>query len=151
MPDEISVETTPRDLLRRMEKYPDKLDKLMAKAMEASLLTLQEKTPAYPPQPVGTPYERTGALGGSLGVAQEGGISGVPDIKLVKKLGRGNYQGEFGSRLHYAKWVIGTQRQARHMRHWWKMKDVAKAAEPKITEIFEKLSESIARFLDGKG
>jgi hypothetical protein len=152
MPDEVTIKTTPPDLLKRMEKYPKQLDEEMKVTMGAALLEFQEKTPAYPPQPVGTPYRRTGVLGGSLGVAQGGGVSGTPDIKLIRKLGQGNYQGEFGSRLHYAKWVIGTQTQAwMHRGRWWRMKDVAKRAEPKIIKLFKELTEDLARFLEGRG
>jgi hypothetical protein len=145
----LEVKTTPPDLVDRMRRYERVLDGRARKTMESALLAVQEKVPSYPVY--SSPYRRTGELGRSLGASQSGGVAGQPDIKLVRKLGTGNYEGQFGSRVSYAQYVIGEHTQARHMGHWWTMKTIARRARRKIERLFNELSESLARYLEGQG
>lgn len=154
MPDEsrIDIITTPPDLLKRMSAYPDQLDGVMQEAAKAGLLIIHESVPPYPPQKQGSKYVRTGLLGRSMGVGQSGGQVGQPDIYLVKKVGEGSYEGEFGSNVEYAPKVIGEQSQEAFFkeRGWWTTKTIAQKATAKINELYEKVAEQMAAWLDGK-
>jgi hypothetical protein len=147
---EVRVVITPPDLLKRMAAYPRRMDKTMRLTMTAALLVLQEKTPRYPTRQ--SSYKRTGGLGRSLGVSQQASRLGDADIWVVRPMGGGHYRGEYGTRLEYAKWVIGERTQAwMHRGIWWTMRTVVQRGERKVIEVFEKAAESMARFLDGQG
>jgi hypothetical protein len=68
----------------------------------------------------------------------------------TKKLG-GGYEGQFGTRVEYAPFVIGDDTQAGHMGHWWKISKVAELSKDKITRIFQTMADKLAKWLDGKG
>lgn len=148
----ITVTTTPPDLLQRMQRYPQKLDGVMRTAAEASLLVIHENVPPYPDQLPDSTYVRTGTLGRSMGVGMTGGQLGQPDIRTIKKVGSGFYEGEFGSKLDYAPQVIGeeTQRPFFAARGWWTTRDIAKAATAKIVRVYEAAARNLAAFLDGR-
>lgn len=155
MPDKsnVTITTTPPDLLRRMEKYPQQLDGVMRETARAALLVIQENVPAYPQQEPDSKYTRTGLLGRSMGVGQSGGQLGQPDIYLVKKVGDGSYEGEFGSNVDYAPQVIGEQSQKAFFkkRGWWTTKTIAQKATAKVNKVYELAAEKMAAWLDGKG
>jgi len=132
----IEIIYNPPDLLQRMRRYPKKLDSELEEAMDKSLAEVWAKVPQYPPEPPGSSYVRTLTLGRSLGTGGTGGAtSGSPDIKDVKRIGEGNYEGRFGTRLYYAQYVIGSQTQAKHM--------------TQIRRIFDKMAEKLVDFLGG--
>lgn len=149
----VKIMTTPPDLLKRMERYPQQLDGVMQETAKASLLVIWENVPAYPTQKPDSSYVRTGLLGRSMGVGQSGGQIGQPDIYLVKKVGSGEYEGEFGSNVEYAPQVIGEQSQKPFFkeRGWWTTKNIAKKATTKVNQVYEKAAERMAAWLDGKG
>lgn len=146
---DIDVKTTPPDLIRRMGNYPHRLDQAMKKTTEAGLLVVWEHVPSYPDRP-GSRYERTGQLGRSLGVGQNGGTLGVPDIFTVKKHGSTEWHGDFGSNLDYAQDVVGEFGQKPiHKGIWWTMKTIAKRAAAKVIRLYENTSEEMVKFLEG--
>lgn len=139
------------EIIQRMQKFPDKLSKVLETGMKASLLALWEKVPPYPNPPQDSTYRRTGTLGRTLGSSEGGGKgSATPSIYETRKLGNG-MEGKFGTNLDYAPYVIGEQSQARHMRHWWKTSKIAKDAKSKIEQVWKGIAKSLADFLDGKG
>lgn len=146
----LEIRTTPPDLLQRMSKYPAQLDGVMRKTMEASILHLQASVPGYPPPPPNSNYRRTGQLGRSLGVAQEGGTIGPPSIKAIRKVGPG-YEGIFGTNLNYAPDVIGEGTQkAVHAGRWWTMKTVADRAREGVVKLYQVAADRMAAWLDGR-
>ena len=150
MEPKITVEMTPPDLIKRMGRYPKKLDATLKKTMEASLLHVQGSVPSYPPETPAQTYRRTGTLGRSLGVAQSGSTLGQPDIKLVRPLGASGYRGEFGTNLSYAPPVIGEGTQTKAFKgRWWTMKTVADRATKGVVRLHDKAAELMARFLEG--
>ena len=151
MSDPIRIEYNPRDLPQRFARWPKVVEREMRKTMEASLLTFHENVPSYPSRPPNK-YVRTGTLGKSLGVSQAGGIIGKSDIYDIRKLGGSNYEGAFGSQLHYAQYVIGDSTQAyMHRGIWWTMKIIRRRAVNKINRLFSDMMEDLAQFLEGKG
>ena len=150
MSDPIEVITTPPDLIQRMQRYPQQLDATMNKTAAAAIVTVLENVPSYPRRP-NSSYRRTGTLGRSLGVGQGGAPIGSPDIMQVKRLGTGQYEGTFGSRLSYAPDVIGDPGQKPiHKGIWWTIADVAKRATPKVIKLYEQVSEQMVKFLEGR-
>lgn len=147
---DVRIEITGLTELRaRFAAFPDKFNKVVHKTLDTVLLILSEFVPPYPPRPETSTYTRTGALGRTLGSGQAGGATGLgAEIHEVKQLGSGTWQGEWGTRLSYAPYVIGTFQQAGHMGHWWRIITVAQRAFPKITEAFERMAQVLARFLD---
>lgn len=149
MPDPIEVTTTPPDLIQRMQRYPAQLDAAMQKTAKAAILTVHENVPPYPRRP-NSSYRRTGTLGRSLGVGQGGGPIGSADIMQVKRLGTGQYEGTFGSRLSYAPDVVGDPGQKPiHKGIWWTITDVANRAAPKVVRLYEEVSKQMVKFLEG--
>jgi hypothetical protein len=142
MPDEIVIKTDPPDLFQRLNGYEAKLEGEMGKSMDKALFHVQDSVPDYPEYQ--SSYRRTGTLGRSLH------IGGMGNVKDVKQTG-GDVVGKFGTRVKYAQYVIGSETQARHMRHWWRMKDVKKKAEPGVRRIFEAMAKKVAGWLNGKG
>ena len=139
----IEVVMNPPDLLQRMARYPKELDREMNKTTEEAVLYVHASVPPYPAVPVGSTYARTETLGRTLGI-------GHPDnIKTVKRIGQGRYEGRFGTRLYYAPHVIGELTQARHMRHWWTMKTVKEKAQTGIQKLFDKMAGRMVKFLGG--
>ncbi len=135
------------ELITRMNAYPAEMTKVAAVGMSASLNALWESVPPYPqvPNPV-----RDGTLAKSLGSGESGGASGgQPDIYTIRKLGGGNYEGTFGTRLSYSVYVIGEMQAWFHYR-WWVIKDVAERAAGKINEIWQAVGDRLAKFLEGK-
>lgn len=136
------------EVMSRMEKYPDQLRQVQQVGVDATMLTLNESVPSYPPQPgSGSAYDRTGTLGRSLGSGEGGGAAGQADIFEVHALGDG-FEGRFGTALDYAPNVIGDEDQAAHMGYWWQMKDVAERAAGKIERIWQDIGEKLAAFLE---
>jgi hypothetical protein len=136
-------------LIRRMQAYPEKLKSVIFVTMDATLLTLWESVPPYPPKPSNSSYTRTGTLGRSLGSGEGGGQgSGTPSIFESKELGGFGYQGRFGTNLNYAEYVIGDDTQASQNSHWWVMKTVASRAKEKIDRLWKNLASQMAEFLE---
>lgn len=126
--------------LARLRAWPDKLRDLLRLGMQSTLLVMQEHVPDYPPQPVGSDYVRTGTLGRSLGAR-----GGQADIYEVRE-GSGYTEGAFGSRLGYARYVVGdyASQQAGHMRHWWTVpQDLLRRSLDKIEAVWTRIGEEI--------
>ena len=141
----IEVKFKPPDLPQRMMRYPDEMRREMDKTMKQSLAHVQGSVPSYPSPPSGSSYIRTGTLGRSIG------IGGKAEIYEVKAFGRG-YEARLGTRLSYARYVIGGQTQAwMHKGRWWTTKTVADKAKPGIMRLFDALSRRLVAFLEGHG
>ena len=141
----IEVKLTPPDLLERLNGYEKRLEGEMKLAMIRSMFHVQDSVPSYPvyPKPPST-YDRTGTLGRTL-------TAGHPShVRSVKNVGDGVVEGQFGTRLEYAPFVIGDDTQARHMGHWWTMKTVKAKAEKGIKRIFDKMGDKLAGWIEGK-
>jgi hypothetical protein len=136
------------ELQARFAEFPDKLHGLMNKALEASLYSIWESEPGYPPPPEESGYTRTGQLGRSLGISEGGGQEGKPDIFEV----HGYESAEFGTNLYYGPYVIGDPQAYEsegRFAHWWKLTvDVLNDALPKIQQVFETMAEHAAAWLD---
>lgn len=167
-----------KELIQRLQDYPDKLHQGMQKGMEDTLLVMAESIPPYPPQidPIQGPqaapvrfttkgginvefiakvpgqYRRTGTLGRTLGSSVEGGASGgKADIYEIRGLGSA-IEGHFGTNLKYAPYVIGDHDQAKiHQGRWWTLSKVKDDALPKIQRIWQYLADAMAKFAEGHG
>lgn len=138
------------ELLERMKKYPLEMVKGIALTMSASLITLWENVPPYPPPPPNSKYDRTGTLGRSLGSNEGGGVGEEPSVFTIRKLGSG-FEGRFGTNLDYAPYVIGDDTQAEiHSGRWWNLRFVANKASEKINRLWQTLGDKMAAFLEGK-
>ena len=141
-----------KELLTSMRRYPVELAKSVAVNMAASLNVFWESMPAYPPEPPNSTYTRRGTLGKSFGSGMSGGAVGSPSIYRIRQLGAGNFEGQFGSNLEYAPFVVGDTTQAQiHAGRWWQMKDVATMATEKVKRLWQSLADKLAAFLEGKG
>jgi len=144
-----------KELISRFDELPENVQQAMLEAMNVSLTVLHENVPPYIPQVVPpSVYRRTGTLGGSFGVSQTGGKMGEPDIKKVERKGS-FYQGEFGSNLGYAPYVVDPDRQAYMHRPgykgrpgWWTVEDIAKRAKDKIETLWKDAVTDIKEFLE---
>jgi len=138
------------EVIEKLDNYPKMLNEMISETTEASLLTLWENVPPYPPEPENSTYRRMGTLGRSLGSGAQGGKDGQPDIMEVRPLGSGvGYEGQFGSRLDYAPLVIGDDLQAGHMGHWWKISKVAELAADKINRLYQTMVDKLVEFMNG--
>ena len=153
MPDLVEIRVNPPDLFKRMAKYPKELDRAMEEASNKSLLHLWAKVPEYPQQRPGSTYRRTFTLGRSLGSSMGGSfyMGGRADIHEVKRLGQGKYEARFGTRVHYAPHVIGSDTQWPLFQRlgWWTMRDVKERAEQGIIKIFNDMAAKLVDFLGG--
>lgn len=147
----IEIKFTPPDLIRRMQNYPRELNRLMKETNKASLLALHEKVPPYPSPPENSTYTRTGTLGRTLGVSEDGGKIGNPSIFEQRKLGTSGYEGTFGTNLEYAGYVIGEQQAWMHVGRWWTLRTVMNRAYGKILKLHKIAAEGMVAFLEGKG
>lgn len=149
----VTMETNPPDLVKRMERYPDKLDTELHKAHTAALVVLHKGIPGYPSPPPNSTYIRTGSLARGLGSTMGGGASGVPSIYKTDKLGSGAFESAIGStNPEYNAIVIDEQGQAAvHAGRWWTNKEWLEQNMGGITQSFEDASIVMADFLDGKG
>lgn len=139
------------ELRLRYRMFPRQVDIALNRATEASLYAFQENVPPYPPQPSGSRYIRTGWLGRSLGVGVYGGRMGRSEIWQVRKVG-GGFEGKFGTALKYAPYVIGNRGQQSGFmsQYWWRLEQVPGKAYNKIKQIFEGVTNTLAKLLDGK-
>lgn len=135
------------ELLQRLSAYPQKVKKALKTTMDYSLLSIAEAVPPYPAAPSTSTYVRTGTLGRTLTVGGESNIYEVHD--------NGDYlEGEFGTNLEYAPFVIGDpeSEQAAHMSYWWTLPvTVLNKALGKIQEGWQALADELADYLAGKG
>lgn len=140
------------EIRQRMEMYPVKYTEEVARAVATSMLVLQENIPPYPPQPSDSTYERTGTLGRSIGITQQGGRVGQPSIFKIRRVGGMDFEGRFGTNLKYAPRVIGdrSQQSSFFSQYWWRLEQVIGPSYRKINEIFGKLTANLAKFLAGK-
>ena len=141
------------ELIRRMQQFPERLEASMRETMQAALLTLWENVPPYPAPPAGSSYDRTGTLGRTLGSGEGGGTGGgQPDVYEVREMGSG-FEGQFGTNLDYAPYVIGDEEQNPYhtVNGWWRMSFIKNRAQEKIEGLFNTMGEKIAEFLEGKG
>jgi hypothetical protein len=142
MPVELVIDGL-EESIEKMKAAPQQLKRGMRVAMDASLLALHESVPPYPAPPPDSTYRRTGTLGRTLGVG-----GGKPDIyRVIDKSEQ--FEGQFGTKLKYAPYVIGDVEQARmHRGRWWTMSKIGEAAKDKITQIWSRLVEEIAKRFD---
>ena len=147
----VRMETTPRDLQRRLGNFNRKKKEVLRITNEASLLVLHENVPSYPDRPAST-YDRTGTLGRKLGSSESGGKAGSPDIFEQKPLGQSGWRGSFGTNLDYAVHVISEEQQARiHRGIWWTMKTIADKAQNKIIRLHDRATAKMANYVNGVG
>jgi hypothetical protein len=141
-------------ILQRMQQFPQKLKSAMFRTLSSSIIALQGAIKPYPPKPADSTYKRTEILGKSLGSGYQGGRVGAVDkttgIATVEQ--RHRYQvATFGTRVQYAKYVIGEGTQAAvHKGRWWTLVAVAKSARPNIEKLFQAMANGLARWLDGR-
>lgn len=141
-----------KELLSQMTKFPMELTKIVAVTMSTSLNTLWESVPPYPPQDSMAHYRRTGTLGRSLGSSMSGGVGGGgPSIYKVRQLGEGSYEGEFGTNLEYAHFVIGENQAGMHKSNWWNIRNIAERSAEKINRLWQTAGDLLAQFLDKQG
>lgn len=147
--DLIEIHINPPDLFSRFERYPKELEKEMRFTLDQSLHHVWGSVPAYPQQRANSSYRRTGTLGRTLGISMQGGQSGKAEIFTIKSIGSSKYEARFGTRLHYAPQVIGTQTQKALFKslRWWTMEDIRKKAEPGIVKLFNLMAERLVKFL----
>jgi len=144
----IEIKLTPPDLLERLNGYTPELEKKMKETMTEALDHVLDSVPSYPVY--SSSYQRTGTLGRTLTIV------GDPEhVHDVKTIGKGVVEGQFGTRLEYAPYVIGDpskpkgERQAEHMRHWWTIITVKAKAEDGVKSIFENMTKKLAGWLGG--
>lgn len=142
------------ELRQRFAAFPDKYNKSLQKTMQAVLLKVWELVPAYPSPPPNSSYRRTGTLGRTLGVSAGGGRAGRPDIYEKRQAG-GYHEARFGTRLEYARYVIGDKSSEQAWMHegrWWTIpQDLFEKVREPIEKLFEIATEEMAKWLDGKG
>lgn len=150
MTDYINLKTTPPDLLKRLERYPQETQQVMEKTGQASLLILHENVPSYPNPFPDQKYRRTGQLGRSLGSSMGGGAVGRADVSKVTAVGSTGFEVRFGTNLHYAPDVIGANQKPMFKGRWWQFATIAQRATPKIVKAYEITTRKLVDFLDGK-
>ena len=138
------------EIRTRFTQFPQAYNRVVKTKLETLLLVIWEKVPPYPGKPAESKYTRTGTLGRTIGISEAGDKSGNPDIYKVNQHGGVYDEGRFGTALEYAPYVIGTK-QASWNSHWWKLEDVPKKAQAKITSLVNKTATSMVNFLNGKG
>lgn len=140
----------------RWKNFPKWYREVSRQAMNGAMQIIWSEVPSYPPPPSDSKYIRTGTLGRSIGMSTGAhpslgkSMGGKPDIFRVKQ-SAGMTQGNFGTRLNYAQYVIGSEEQSKvHRDAWWTLDGtVKKAAEPRIKDVFAKAFKALARALDG--
>ena len=144
-----------KEIKARFKNFPKWYKEVSRQAMNGAMQIIWSEVPSYPPPPSDSKYVRTGNTGRSLGISTGAHpalgktMSGKPDIFRVKQ-SSGLTTGKFGTRLNYAKYVIGKDTQAPHNAHWWTLDgDVVEAAKPRIFNVFTKAFKALARALDG--
>lgn len=146
MPEPLKIIINPPDLFERMEKYPLILKSHLRTTMRNSMYVVHSSVPSYPAPPASSTYRRTGTLGRSLII----GNMGAGNILEIKDTGIG-IEGRFGTRLHYAQYVIGETTQAwMHRGRWWTMADLRQRAEPKVQKLFNRMGEALVKWLASK-
>ena len=130
------------ELRKKFAQFPDQYKAVMAATLGASLDTLTESVPPYPPANPDSSYIRTGTLGRSLGAG------GRPDI-YEQKIGAKMAEATWGTRVEYAPYVIGEKEQAKaHNGRWYTILTIAGKARPKIERLFEIATEKLAKWLN---
>jgi hypothetical protein len=158
MPVTIKVEGL-EELSPRFTAFPKNYIAGVKKTMELVLLFIWSKVPGYPPIEPNS-YERTETLGRTLGVSPSGSKAGQPSIYKTES-GGGWQSASFGMNLDYAKYVIGDSDTEQAYMHkpgykgrqgWWTIpQTVLEASLDGIQELFDKLVDELAAFLDRKG
>jgi hypothetical protein len=124
---------------KKLKDMPGLLDKNMKTAMNDSLLILHGNVLPYPPEPEGSSYRRTGTLGRSLMSTKDG------EETVYSISGSGiNTMGKFGTKIVYAKYVIGEPgapsyppgQAWMHKMWWWTIGDILKRSQDKITKVW---------------
>lgn len=138
------------ELRSRLAQFPHEYATVERKTLGASLLTLHENVPPYPPKPATSGYKRTGTLGRTLGSGEAGGALGQADIMEIK-LGTPVSEASFGTRLNYAPKVIGEVQEQPFASYWWNIKTIAERAADKIVNLWKIMAQELANFLERKG
>ena len=140
------------EIRARFRQFPQVFRSKLEVTLKAALDVIWESVPPYPEPPPESTYRRTGTLGRSLGSNFSGGKGeGQPDIYEVN-MGPQMSSASFGTRLGYATHVIGEGTQAPiHAGRWWTMLTIAKRALPKLQKLFERMAQTMAKWLEGKG
>ena len=143
------------ELRQRFKHEARNYHRRVRKTLEASLLTVWENVPSYPPKPATSNYVRTGTLGRSLGVSMYGQRT-EPGADHYQEIKQGPQMDEatFGTRLYYAPYVVGEGTQTETFRRiGWKTLDgwVLRRVRGKIENLFKIMAAEMIRYLDGKG
>lgn len=147
------------EIRSRMQAYPVVYARQVSKFIVTGMLVFHENVPAYPPKPQTSSYVRKGNLGRSLGIVSRDGQGsgaggyGQASIFRIKRLGGLNFEGHFGTNTKYAPRVIGDRTQQTHPfnQYWWRLEQVIGPSWKKINQAANKLTDKLAKFLDGKG
>lgn len=149
---QVSTETRPPDLFRRMARFPYKFNGVMRNTSRASLLYIQGEIPGYPTAPAGVDASRrTGTLGRTIGSSMAGGRSGRPVIFDIRQLGLGSFEGRMGTNLSYASRVIGERQGNPWAQYWWTLIGVAENALGGVVRLYNAAMDEMAAFLEGRG
>ena len=135
--------------VKRVKKIPRWYKQVTRIIIDASLVIVWSEVPPYPSPPSGSGYTRTGTLGRSLGVSEQGGVAGKPDVFGTRRSGR-RIVGRFGSRLNYAPFVIGQQQAGVHQSRWWTIMEVRDTAEPRVVGAAQSALVSLGKAILGK-
>jgi len=148
MPEEIHLEVEgDKQLVAKFGRATEKLHNIMEKFVIAGLHVFWENVPPYPARE--SSYIRTGLLGKSFGISQEGGKSGSPDVMEIERNDPEIIVGAFGSNLEYAPYVVGDNTQAEiHRGIWWLVSDIIKGAKDKINSLFKTTVEEWVNWLN---
>ncbi len=159
MPVTIKVEGL-EELSARFTAFPRQYIAGVKKTLELVLLLIWSKVPGYPVASPDSTYTRTETLGRTLGVSPSGSKAGQPSIYKTES-GGGWQSASFGTNLGYAKYVIGDSDTEQAYMHkpgykgrqgWWTIpQTVLEASVDGIQELFDKLVDQLAAFLDRKG
>jgi hypothetical protein len=117
----------------------------LVRAMNRGLDRLLEGVKPYPPPPTGSRYHRRYWLGKSLTV--RGDPKGIRTVRDIP----GGVEGRWGTKVEYARWVIGEGTQAwMHKGRWWTLQGEAQRLFPKVKAEFDAAGERITKRLDGR-
>jgi hypothetical protein len=139
-------------IINKLGKWGSHVRQAMDRTALAALHVVWESVPPYPEQSPDSTYRRTGTLGRSLGVGMGGAQQGQADIFEVKS-GPGFVSASFGTRLEYARYVIGdagSEQAWMHRGWWWTLPQaVWSRAKPKVIQLFHNTAEEIIRWFKG--
>lgn len=137
-----------KPLIDRFGKWSRLYRAFVDRMLDRGLFIMWQSVPGYPRPRPRQKYVRTGTLGRSLGVTDAGSPLSMPDIFKKQQIG-GKGRAIFGTRLNYAKHVIGRvgydQLDVFKGRWWTLPETVLNIAKPKILNTWKKGFIALAR------